>query len=504
MRELSTEELIELGERFGVEVTGQEAAGLCEQVNAVVGELAAVDDVPTATAAEDIGERTWSEPANDRHNALTVSCHVPPSANHDGQLDGFTVGVKDIIAVAGVPMSCASEVMQGFVPDFDATVVERLRDAGATVTLKTNLDEFAGAPYGVTGRSGPTTNPYDEERIAGGSSSGSGVVVAQGQVDMALGTDTGGSIRIPAAFCGTVGLKPTYGLVPLGGIVENTYTQDHVGPLTRTVEDAARSLEAMAGKDTADPASLQAAGRDEYRVGGYVDAIEDSPPCTDLEIGVLEEGFGNGVVDEVEERTYELVDRLEDAGATVRTVSVDHFSAGKAIKNCLSFAEMAAHWRDGGAPYRRGGIVDEKFQTSLARRGKTSSRELSEFYKSKLLAGAALIEGSDGRWYTRAQAARDVLRDEFDAVLDDVDTVMFPTMPDVAPRVEEAMDADLDYARNTRAANVARHPAIAVPHGTVDGLPVSVQLMGDAFGEAKLLGIAAAIEEHATSPSPPV
>jgi amidase/aspartyl-tRNA(Asn)/glutamyl-tRNA(Gln) amidotransferase subunit A len=502
MQPISKTKLIGLATQFGIELSETEAADVCDRVNTVVAELSAIEEIPTGTTAENVGDRSWHDPSNDPYNAISTVCHVPPTQNHDGRLSDLTVGVKDIIALAGIPMECGSEVMRGFIPGFDATVVTRLRNAGATITLKTNLDEFAGAPHGVTGTSGPITNPYDEERIAGGSSSGSSVAVALGDVDMALGTDTGGSIRIPAAFCGTVGLKPTYGLIPLHGVVENTYTLDHVGPFTRTVEETARALEVMAGKDTADPASLQAAGRETYRVGGYVDAVENPPACSDIEIGVLTDGFGDGVSDAITEQTYTLTDQLEDAGATVRPVSVDYFSHGKAIKNCLSFAEMATHWRAGGAPYRRGGGVDEDLQISLARFGEAASNELNEFYKSKLLAGATLIDGTDGRWYTRAQAAREVLRAEFETALDDVDALVLPTMPDVAPRVEEAFDVDMDYARNVRAANVTRLPAITVPNGTVDGLPVGIQLMGDAFGEAELLGIARTVEEHAKTPAP--
>lgn len=502
MQPISKPELIELGAQFNIDISETEAASLRDRVNTVVSELSGIDEIPTNTTVENTGDRSWHEPTTDPYNAISTVCHVPPAQNHDGRLSDLTVGVKDIIAMAGIPMECASEVMRGFIPGFDATVVTRLRNAGATITLKTNLDEFAGAPHGVTGRSGPITNPYDEERVAGGSSSGSSVAVALGDVDMALGTDTGGSVRIPAAFCGTVGLKPTYGLVPLHGVVENTYTLDHIGPVTRTVEETAQALEVMAGKDTADPASLQAAGREAYRVGGYVDAVENPPTCSDTEIGVLTDGFGDEVSDAITEQTYALINQLEDAGVTVRPVSVDYFSHGKAIKNCLSFAEMATHWRAGGAAYRRGGGVDEHLQTSLAHFGEAASNELNKFYKSKLLAGATLIDSMDGQWYTRAQAAREVLRAEFEEVLADVDALVLPTMPDVAPRVENAFDVEMDYSRNVRAANVTRLPAITVPNGTVDGLPVGVQLMGDAFGEAELLGIATIVEEHATTPSP--
>jgi amidase/aspartyl-tRNA(Asn)/glutamyl-tRNA(Gln) amidotransferase subunit A len=501
MRRISETELADLGAAFGVTVTDAEAPRLTEQVNDLLEDLARIDDVPAGSDAAAGGDRDWRRPETDPHGAISVRCHVPPTADHDGRLADVTVGLKDIVALGGVPMACGSEVMAGFVPGSDATVVERLRAAGATITHKTSLDEFAGAPHGVTGRGGAITNPFDGDRVAGGSSGGSAVAVATGEVDVALGTDTGGSIRIPAAFCGTVGLKPTYGLVPLRGVVENTYTLDHVGPLSRSVADAARTLEALAGTDERDPASLQAAGREGYRVGGYVDAVEDSPAPEDLVVAALEDGFGDGVSDGVAEATSALLDRLADAGATVRTVSVPHFEYGAAIKNCLSFAEMVTHWRAGGAPYRRGGVVDEGYQTGLARRGTAASRELGEFYKRKLLAGAALIEGTNGRWYTRAQATREVLREEVDAALDGVDALAFPTLPDVAPRIEDAFDVEIDYARNTRAANVTRHPAITLPNGAVDGLPVGVQLLAPAFDEAGLLGAAATVAGH-TDPLP--
>lgn len=496
MKELSNEELIELGEQFGIAVGDREASSLQKCVTAIVNDLGDIDDVPVWSSDDEFGERSWHPPDEDPHNAISVRCHVPPRDDHSELLADATVGIKDIIAIAHVPMDCASEVMQGFIPGTDATVIKRLRAAGATITAKTNLDEFAGAPHGITAYDGPITNPYDKERLAGGSSSGSGVAVALDEVDVALGTDTGGSIRIPAAFCGVVGLKPTYGLVPLAGIVENTYTQDHVGPMTRTVRDAARALEAVAGKDESDPASLQAAGRDDYRVGGYDEAVNNPPTLSELTVGVLEEGFGGGVEAGVAQQVNDTVEHLEDAGAEIRTVSAKYFAYGKIIKNCLSFAEMAAHWRAGGAAYRRGGIIDEGIQVEFARRATASSQTLSEFYKSKLLAGAILISEFDGRHYTRAQAAREMLQSEFERIFTTVDAIVLPTMPDVAPRVEDAFDPGFDYGRNVRAANVTRLPAITIPSGFVNELPVGLQLMAPAFHDAELLGIASSIESH--------
>lgn len=226
-----------------------------------------------------------------------------------------------------------------------------------------------------------------------------------------------------------MGLKPTYGLVPTAGIVENTYTQDHVGPMTNTVAEAAEVLDAVAGVDERDPASMQAAGRDGYRVGGYVEAVESPPDVDSLELGILTNGFGDEVADRVEDRVRGVVETLEDAGASTREVSVENYDQAAAIKPLLSYTEIADHWRAGGAPYRRPALVDEDYQAGFASRTRAASGDLSEFYKSKVLAGAQLIEGQLGRLYTRAQTARNALRDEFDEALDGVDALVTPTTP---------------------------------------------------------------------------
>lgn len=499
MRRVSPAELVELGRKFGIEVDDDEAGAIREQVDEMLSPLDDIDDLPTEGHEGDVGARTWQEPDDNTYNAISTACHVPPTETSSDILQGMTVGVKDVIAVAAVPMECGSAVMRGYVPQTDATVVDRLRTAGATIVAKTNLDEFAGSARGTTGCDGPVRNPHEANHTAGGSSGGSAAAVAAGRTDVALGTDTGGSIRIPAAFCGVVGYKPTYGLVPLSGVVENTYTQDHIGPLSTTVADAVSVLQALAGKDPADPASMAAAGRDGYRVGDFVEATADVPSMEELSIGVLEEGLGDGVTTAVAEQTKATIDTLADAGASVRHVSVENFRYGLQIKNILSFTELAAHWRDGGATFRRGGLVNEGYQTSISRRMATSSGELSDFYRSKLLAGAQLIEAHQGRHYMRAQTAREVLFEEFEAALDDVDVVAMPTVPDVAPRLEDAADPAFDYARNTRVANVTRLPAISLPNGSVDGLPVGFQLMGRAFDDDHLVAAATTLEQHIES-----
>jgi amidase/aspartyl-tRNA(Asn)/glutamyl-tRNA(Gln) amidotransferase subunit A len=496
MRKLSTEELVSLGERFNIEVGDDEADAVREMANVKLEPLEQVMELPLVTESVDVGERSWWEPdkSEKRNNAILTWCEVPPTTtNNDDLLAGQTVGVKDNIAVAGVPMTCASETMEGFTPKVDAPPIHRLRTHGATITAKTNLDEYANPGHGINGWRGQISNPHDSERTAGGSSGGSAAAVANGQVDLALGTDTGGSVRIPASYCGVVGLKPSYGIVPNMGVVENTYTQDHVGVHSTTVREAVEVLEAIAGKHENDPASLQAAGRDEYRVGGYISAIEDAPPVTDIEVVVLKNGFEGPTSDEVVEQTRSAIDSLSDAGAAIREATIEHYDNAKAIKNNITHVENAAHWRAGAAPYRRGGVVDVGYQSTFSQRSRAASRELNPRFKARLLAGAQVIDAHDGRPYTRALAARELLQSEFKTALDDADALLTPTMPTVAPLLNECPPS-YDYPRNTRHANVIRAPAITLPSGDVGGLPVGLHLMANEFDDAALFSVAATVE----------
>jgi amidase/aspartyl-tRNA(Asn)/glutamyl-tRNA(Gln) amidotransferase subunit A len=503
MEQLSAGDVVELGEQYDIEITERNVDLVTDIVNSMVGHLDDVDDValPRREDSAEPGPRTFHEPTSNPHNAISRWCDVRPVSNHAGLLDDLEVGVKDNIAVQGVPMDCASEVMRDFVPTVDATAVKRLRQAGARITAKTNLDEFATSPRGVTSYLGNITTPYSDEHIAGGSSGGSAAAVSAGSVDAALGTDTGGSVRIPASFCGVIGFKPTLGLVPSTGLVEYTYTFDCIGPMTSTLHDAARLLAAIAGKDTQDSLSLQAAGRDGYRIGDYVAAVENPPDPEDVTVGVPDHALDDEHDESMREQTQAVIDRMEDAGVDVRSVSIEHFDRERAVKDCISVTELAAHWRAGGAPYRRVGASDETtstYQVPLARRAAASSRELGVWAKSKHLAGAHLIENHRNRHYMRAKAAQEVLRADYDEALADVDALLTPTVPSTPPRLDDAADPtqyfDYDYAHNTRAANVTRLPAISLPNGTIDGLPVGVQLMGGAFDEATLLGTSAALD----------
>ena len=505
LTEVSGEEIRELAQRYGLDVDTAEAASLAAAVTDRLGDgLDDVYEIPVTDGLENGSDRAWEE-TDDPYNAVAVSCRVPPKPDHTDVLAGRTVGVKDNVAVAGVPMQCSSGVLHGFVPSEDATVAARLREAGGTITAKTNLDEFAGGGRGWS-FDGLVGNPRDEERIAGGSSGGSAAAVAADIVDVAVGTDTGGSVRKPAAFCGLVGLKPTYGLVPLTGVVENTYTLDHVGPIARTVEDAARVLSAVAGADRRDPASAAAAGDDAYRVDDYVAAARSPPDPADLRLGVATQGLTDETDDVVAARHRGAVDRLADAGAAVEEVELPHLDVVKHVKNAISYVELAWHWRDGGVPVRRGGGANPFDQLSIRRRFRAGNRELNDFYRSRIFAGAHLMEAHDGRHYARAQAACDVIRADLVETLSGVDAVVTPTVPYLAPELERVASGGLDYdglgdegghgfGRYTKIANVTGVPAVTVPNDVEAGPAVGTQLLGDPFAEADLLGVAGAVAD---------
>ena len=494
MHDLSTDELRALAERYDVDLKDGESSEVRDLVQQLLRGVERVTEVPLpGSPRHESSRRSWREPEENAGNWMITATDVADDGA-DGLLSGISVGVKDVIAVAGVPMTGGSKALYGHVPSEDATVVRRLLEQGATITAKTNCDELATSGRGTTSAFGRISNPHDDTRTAGGSSGGSAVAVATGRTDVALGTDTSGSVQLPASLCGTVGLKPTYGLVPLSGVVEHAYSMDHVAFFSTTIDQQARLLEATAGKETTDASTLQAAGRDEYRVGGYAAAVQNPPELDSLTFGLVEEGLGAGVEEYVADHVLAAMDGLADAGATVRRVSIDHFEYARAINENISYTELASHWRAGAAPHRRGGGADELSQQSLSSSLRGRSGQLGPYYKSKLLAGAQLIEDERSRFYTRAQGVRETLRGEFESALRGVDALVYPTAPAVAPKLDDVDRTALDFARNTRQATVTRLPAITLPTGTHEGLPLGTEFVGGPFRERTLLRIASGVE----------
>ncbi len=418
-----------------------------------------------------------------------------------GPLDGVRVAIKDNISVAGVPMMNGSRTVEGFVPTYDATVVTRLLDAGVTVVGKAVCESlcFSGASH--TSDTGPVRNPWDPSRTSGGSSSGCAALVATGEVDMAVGGDQGGSVRIPSAFCGTVGHKPTYGLVPYTGAFPIELTIDHLGPITRTVADAARMLSVLAGyddgKDPRQPTGVRSADYDADSDGG-VDG---------LRIGVVTEGFGHeGLSDpDVDAAVRATVDRLRDAGATVEDVSIPWHLHGMAIWNVVATDGATAQMVDGNAyGYNFNGWYDPELMAHYGRQRLERADDFSVTTKLVALGGGHSLAATHGRYYAMAQNLVPRLRQAYDDALATYDVLVMPTLPITAtPLVTTDDDLTTSITRalemivNTAPTDCTGHPATSVPAGLVGGLPVGVMIIGRHFEDATCLRVAKAVEAQA-------
>ena len=446
----------------------------------------------------------------DPYNAFITTCRVEGAP--DGPLAGVEVALKDHVAVAGVPLTFGWRPMAGFTPDFDATIVTRLLDAGGTIVGKLNMDQLSmcGAAFGGVSDYGRVKNPRNPDHLTAGSSSGAGAAVASGQVDAAIGGDQGGSVRMPAAWCGVVGIKPTFGLVPHSGVFGAEPSIDHVGPLARTVELTARVLGVLAGPDGQDPRQRDVPAPPDYTAGLDGDA-------GGIRLGVLEEGFAGGDADPV---VRDAIDRLASAGATAESVSVPQHSAGTAIFWMLlaEGTRRVVESNLGGAFARTHYPAD--LIAHFGRLRESHGRELPTYLKTVLLTAAAFERRHHGAVYARGQNLRGRLAALYDAALESVDVLVMPTMAGVAPPyqapadAEEAFEQTLLTRRGRRVAehigfnlspfNATGHPAISVPCGSLNGLPVGLQLVGRHFDEARLLRVASAVEAVAAESTPPV
>jgi aspartyl-tRNA(Asn)/glutamyl-tRNA(Gln) amidotransferase subunit A len=406
----------------------------------------------------------------------------------DGPLADETVAVKDNISTEGVATTCASEMLEDYVPPYDATVVEALKDAGATIVGKANMDEFGMGSTTETSAFGAAPNPVAPGRVPGGSSGGSAAAVAAGETDLALGSDTGGSIRNPAAFCGVVGIKPTYGLVSRYGLVAYANSLEQIGPLAPTVEEAAALLDVISGPDEND-----ATTREEGEDSDYASAATGDVEGTTIGVPTeLVEGADEGV----RERFEATLDDLESQGATVEEVSLPSVEHAVEAYYVIAMSEASSNLaRFDGVRYGQSGGFEGNWNEAFS-----DSREaFGEEVKRRILLGTyALSAGYHDKYYKQAQDARAWVKQDFDEAFQSVDVLASPTMPTPPFKQGDSLDDPLQMYladANTVPVNLADLPAISVPAGEVDdGLPVGIQFIGPAFGEEEIVRVGSAVE----------
>jgi amidase len=423
-----------------------------------------------------------------------------------GPLAGKTIAIKDNVAVAGVPMRNGTVLLDGFTPDEDATVVERVLDAGATILGKAVCESLCFSGGSHTADSGPVRNPYDPTRSTGGSSTGSAALVAAGEVDLAVGGDQGGSVRIPSCWSGIYGLKPTWGLVPYTGAFPIEPSLDHLGPMARTSRDVALLLSVLAGADGLDP--RQQAGP---RPADYLGALTGD--VAGLRLAVVREGFGHEGLSEadVDEAVRQAARAYERLGAKVEEVSIPWHLDAMTVWNAVALegatavmvaGESMAH----GAKARYDvGLVD-----SFAAGRRARGDRLSETVKLTVLAGTWMAQAHHGRYYAKAQNLARAARAAYDEVLAGHDLLVMPTLPLKATPlpaadapVEEYVARALEMIPNTAPFDVTGHPAMNVPCAMSDGLPVGMMLVGRHGDEATILRAADAFEREVFQPPAP-
>ena len=399
----------------------------------------------------------------------------------EGPLAGKTAAIKDNVCVAGVPMMNGTSVLEGYVPDVDATVVTRILDAGGTILGKAVCESLCFSGGSHTSDTGPVHNPHNPSHTAGGSSSGSAALVAAGEVDMAMGGDQGGSIRIPAGWCGIYGLKPTYGLVPYTGIFPIELTLDHTGPMARTAADVALLLEAVAGPDGLDPRQ-----RGDLPGEAYSRALTGN--VQGLRLGILREGFAwEGLSEaDVDEAVTAATHSFEGMGARVTNVSIPWHRDGMHIWNAIIIEgatmlmvagnSMGTNWKG----HYTTGLLDAFARGRLSR-----ADDLSETTKLVMLLGQYMQDRYHGRYYAKAQNLARSLKAAYDAAFQECDLLVMPTLPMKAPLIpppdasrEEYTARALEMIANTCPFDVTGHPAMTVPCGMSGGLPVAMMLVG--------------------------
>jgi len=449
------------------------------------------DYLPTVKYPRTPGYKPEGE--ENKYNAWYVKTTVKGAPA--GKLAGKTVVLKDNVCLAGVPMMNGASTLEGYTPDIDATIVTRILDAGGTIVGKAHCEYYCFSGGSHTNAAGPVHNPHKHGYSAGGSSSGSAALLVAGEVDMAIGGDQGGSIRMPSAYCGVCGMKPTHGLVPYTGIMPIEITLDHTGPMTNNVTDNALLLEVLAGEDGLDPRQYN------VKTDAYTKALGGG--AKGLKIGVVKEGFGHPNSErDVDAKVKQAASTLRDLGATVSEISVPMHAVGLAIWSPIALegaTELMMRGNGMGTNWR--GL----YTTSLLdahSQWKHRADELSETLKISMLIGHYFIKHHRGHFYAKAQNLSRKLRAAYDAALSKHDLLLMPTVPLKATPLPPAdaprelyIQRAFEMLANTAPFDATGHPAMSIPCGMSDGLPTGLMMIGRHYGESTIYRAAAAFEK---------
>jgi amidase len=498
------EQIQEIAEDFGLSLGGATIDAYQSIMTAVFNHYRTIDGL-TEPKLEVKYPRTPGyrpEPEENPYNGWYWKTDIKGASK--GILKGKTVALKDNICLAGVPMMNGSRVLEGFVPDVDATVVTRILDAGGTIAGKASCEDLCFSGGGHTCALGPVRNPRKPTHSPGASSNGSGVLVANGDVDMALGGDQGGSIRIPAAWCGTYGLKATHGLVPYTGIIPIEMTLDHCGPMTQSMEDLARLLTAIAGVDGLDPRQPAT-----VKPKNYMAALEGD--VKGLKIAVLKEGFGQKPRDDIglpgsdpatDQKVKAALKQLEKRGASLSEISVPMHAQGVALWNAIIIegsTECMIKGNTLGSNWQ--GYYNTQAADIYARGWRSRPNDFSDTVKVVALIGEYMNRNYHSRYYHKAQNIRRVLRAKYEAVLASYDLIAFPAVTFRAPPLPapdcppgEYFAAALNMIGNTVQFDVSGHPVASIPCGMEDDLPIGLGLCGRFFDEPTIIRAGATFE----------
>lgn len=488
-----------LASRWGFEPSPElsaAAGAIGEEMLELIGSALGDGEIVENVAAErSVGQRPSR--AEDPYNAIARRCRVVAEAPTGGLLKGVRVSVKDSISIGGIPITAGSEFLGSYVPPRDSVVVERVLAAGGEIVAVTTMDDLALSVAGDACATGTVRNPHDPGRVAGGSSAGAAAGLFYEGIDVALGTDQGGSVRVPASCCGVIGHKPTFGLVPYTGALGLDPTLDHIGPLGRSAEQVARLLEAIAGPHPADPRTrLGAPAR------RCLPAVEAAPhDFAGVRVGVLTEGFDPNRVEPATAAAVRAVAAaMGELGARVTEVSLPDLDQAAAIAYTCFSEGFTALMAAGGNAYGAGGRYDSDLAARISESRRCRGAALPPQAQIMLVVGEHLRQRYGGEVYARAQNARQGLRQAVDRALGSRDLLLLPTTPGPAQAVDERRPL-LERIRqgwapgaNALPFNVTGHPAISLPAAAVDGLPQGVMLVAAHHADAALLAHARTLE----------